>query len=93
MIVGVEPQARVIEVVPEIKRRSPRRNPPAFWSKPVVKLLIGLADIDPVDEARNGHESRSNVGVFTVVSKMQALPLEFQLFRRSSVVIAVSLVS
>ena len=92
-VVGIKAQAGVVEVVPGEKRRTPIDDPASFRTEAVVDLLLGFANVDAIDEAGNGNESRADVVVLPVIGEMQAIAVGLEALGGSGVVIAVALVS
>src|ERR1035441_4983502 len=59
-------------------------------TKSVTNILLSLADVDPIDESRNGPEPWSDVVVSPLVGKVQPFPLQPEPLGRSGIVVAVA---
>src|SRR5215469_11629511 len=92
-VIGVEAQASVVEVVARAERRAPIDDPAAFRAKTVVDFLLGLANVDAVDETRNADEARSDVAVGSVVGEVKAVAAQLGTFGGAGVVVSVAAIA
>src|SRR4029077_1920819 len=87
----IQPQSGVIKDVAVHQGRTPVHNPAFFGTEPVVRFLVGIANIRTIYEARHGDKARADVVVDGVVSKVQTVAFEFELVRRTGIVIRAEL--
>src|SRR5215469_7902152 len=92
-IVRVEAQPGVVEIVAGHQGWSPVHDPAMLGAEAIVNLLLGFANVDPVDESGDRNKAGGDVGVGAVVGQMQADALEFQSLGGSGVVIVVAVVA
>ena len=83
----------MIEVVARQDRGSPVEDPSLLRAEAVIDLLAEFANIDAVDETRDGDEAGGDVVVLREVSEVQAVAMKLQPFGRPGVMTAVALIS